>query len=99
MRSEKGEEGNVVVEGIGEGGVGLVASAGERGEAFLEVEDDAVLLLKLVAEARGVRFESRDTGGDGHGGYLASEIELLVGVGWDDGENLVGEVEIHRIAQ
>lgn len=76
----------------------MVASASERGEAFFEFVDDSVLLLKLVAEARGVGFESGDTGSDGHGGYLASQIELLVRVGWDDGENLVGEVEIHRIA-
>lgn len=71
---------NVFVEGGVEGGVGLVGGAGEGGEAVFEVEDDSVLFEKLLAEARGVGLERRDTRGDGHGGYLASEIKLLVWV-------------------
>lgn len=47
-----------------------MGSAGEGGEAVFEVEDDSVLFEKLLAEARCIGFERRDTGGNGHGDYL-----------------------------
>lgn len=51
----------IFLEGGVEGGVSLVRGAGEGGDAVFEVEDESVLVEKLLAEARGIGLEGRDT--------------------------------------
>ena len=92
---EGGEGTYIFIEGGLQPEVSIVAGVGEGRNALLEVVDEAVLVEELLVEAGGVGLEGRDPGGDGHGRYLAGEIELLVRVCRYDGQYLVREMEVH----
>lgn len=70
----------------------------EAKDLLLELEDDAVLLVELLPQTGGVGLELGDAGGDGHGCDLAGQIQLVVGVGGDHRQYLVGEVEVGATA-
>lgn len=77
----------VLIEGGEEAGIGV-------GEAGAEVGLAAVAVGEVPAEARDVGLEAGDAGGDGHGGDLARDVQLLVRVGGDHGQDLVGGDEL-----
>lgn len=74
--------------------MGLLVSVVEAGDPLLELNDEAVLLIELVAHVGDLRLQLRDARVYGHGGDLPREIQLVVRIRRYHGQDVVPYVEI-----